>query len=153
MKFIIDWLRNIFSFLFVEEEKIEPKKPNKPKPLFEYNLKVEWLPEKAITAVHHNGQKLLWVEGKVENQKSSHIYISPKNEGKHYHIVFLPEEAKEKLPVFVNGIDIGNSDYSNAPGSEWGIPEHTVKQVRVEIPSNSPWIKNLAANLGKPLDK
>lgn len=114
-----------------------------------YDLLVTWDESTAIVSVSHDGSRWLWVHGTIAGQRSEKIYLAPKR-GKVYHLVFLPHEAHEGRPVLVNGVRLGMSRVSCAPGSEWGL-EGLVDQARVELPGSSAWVAELARAMGKSL--
>ena len=117
-----------------------------------YDLDVAWDESTASIGVSRSGSRRMWVHGRVKGQRSERVYVAPKLGGV-YHLVFLPHDAREGLAVRVNGVDIGPSFVSYAPGSEWGLAEDLVAQARAEIPHDSPWVEALAADLGLSLKR
>ena len=136
-----------------EESKAEESKAEESKAEVQtdgYDLNIEW-----TEARHGSGSYgiSLWAEGKnlSPGMKSNRCYLAPKRKyegrnqiGIEYHLVFLPNNPKADVEVSVNGEILGETQSSNAPGSEWQLEKALVKQLRVELPQDSEWVADLA---------
>ena len=109
-----------------------------------YDLKVTW---KTFTVgSNSDNDKFLWARGMAESSslQINKVELRPKLDC--YHLVFLPKEVKDEMPVFVNNDEVGLTKVTQVPASEWGLKsaDGLLSQPHVEIQLDSEWVDELA---------